>query len=117
MKHWKFPFWKEELEHRAWELSATDRLFMELIYSRHNIAQLVALQTLTIEGQEFEVIRYDGCHGSLHRHLLFERPERREELGWPLTKETRHRVIDDLKQHWVERREKFLRKIGGKDQA
>ena len=108
-----FPFeGKEERQQKVWELAPGNRIILEATFTRHNLVELVAIQTVEIDGRLHEVIRYDSCHGTLHRHLLFEGADVREELDWPLTKETRHRILDDLKQHWMERRTKFLQRRG-----
>ena len=112
MKLARFPFGeKEEKKRETWEPYPGSRIILEVAFTRHNIRRLLAVQTLEIEGESCEVIRYDSCHGVLHRHLLFDCADAREELGWPLTKETVHKIKDDLKKHWRERREKYLKKM------
>ncbi len=110
MKRVMFPFeGREETQRKVWLLSRGNQLALETVFTRHNMVRLMAQQTTKIEGITQEVIRYDSCHGTLHRHLLFEGIDKQEELGWPLSKETIHRIIADLKQYWIERLGKYLK--------
>ncbi len=113
MKHGMFPFGeKEELQRRVWPLAPGNQLVLETAFTRHNLVRLVANQTTEVDGQRHEIIRYDSCHGLLHRHLFFKAADALEELDWPINLETGFRVVADLKEQWKERLRKYLKKIG-----
>ncbi len=96
-------------------LSEQDCVVLETVSMHRQVIWLVAVQVTKIDGMEHQVVRYDNCHGSLHRHLLYEWKERREDVSWDVSKENAFKIVDEIKELWRDRRSKYLAKIGRRD--
>ncbi len=113
MQRGRLPFkGGEEKDQQVHWLSGVDRLVVETTTVSKRLVAFVAVQVVNVDGTERQVLRCDDCHGSLHRHLLHEWKERREELGLEMTWENVYWVVAEMKENWLERRNKYLAKIG-----
>ncbi len=104
----------EKKRHERW-LSGTDYILVEITKIGGRLAKVFVAQIAEVDGVPHQVARYDNCHGRLHRHLLYDRRENREEPFPETGDKDVFRVIDELKENWKWRRNKYLWKIGRGD--
>ena len=116
MQRGKLPFrGGAELKRNEHWLSEVDCIIMEATTANRRLVDIAIIQAVEVDGKRRQVLRCDNCHGSLHRHVLYEWKERREELGLEVTWENVYRIISAMKENWLERRNRYLAKIGRRD--
>ncbi|MDP9364308.1 MAG: hypothetical protein M3Q10_08830 [Chloroflexota bacterium] len=79
--------------------------------SDRGIVEFAVQYQIRLEGQERQVLRYDGAHGYAHRDLLdwhgnvIRKTPMREGIGYG---EALTEAIDDIQEHWFQYRTRYL---------
>lgn len=91
----------------------TDLMFRESLYNEENrtLINFVVLQLFVHKGIHYQIKKHDFSHGAYNVHKYYENLDSREEFrNIPLTNELYHECRRDIKNNWLNYREKFVKK-------
>jgi hypothetical protein len=86
-----------------------DEIYTRLTLDHGEVIDFAVIYYTLIDGEPYQVVRYDCAHGQAHKDTLFKNPPKKEDMPNLPYKELFNLALDDIEKNWRQYKQQHKR--------